>query len=319
MLMGWMQLSAVHATDVASPWLQTRDQNPFVLGSGLPLPPVVPQRGAWQVDATFNVANTELAQTSRSAALLFDAETRESRVGVAWAIGERWTLRASISHFAIGAGVLDGPIEGFHRAFGFDNGDRGRLDTRAPTINVRDDDQQRIALVGRESGPGPAIVDLARVWHRGPDTLGGLSFGLKFATGSASRLGDTGSTDLSLGAFTQHRIGERWTVAARAGVLYQHDNTLLGDRARDLVPYAGAALGYRVGRHWDAILQADAHAALYRGLPAFFGAANLLSFGVSRRFGDRAALFVSLAEDLPALHTTDVVLQLGWRWAGARP
>lgn len=306
---------AVHADDAAPGGLPLRDQNPFVLGSGLPAAPSVPARGGWLVDATLDIANTELAQAGGTSSLLFDAETRSTRVAVAWAFDNRWSLRASISHFAISAGFLDGAVEDFHRAFGFDNGDRDQLGTQAPIIVVRDDGRALYALDRTRSGLGPTLVDLTRVWRGPAGTQSGLSFGLKLATGSESRFSDTGSTDLSLAAFTQRRLGERWTMAARAGVLYQHDNALLGDRARELVPFAGAMLGYRLGERWSAIVQADAHGALYRDLPDFLAAANTLSVGLSRRFGERGALSVTLGEDLPALHTTDVVLGLGWRFA----
>lgn len=311
--------AAAQAEDSSNGWLQTRDQNPFVLGSGLPAPPVVPISGRWRIDTTLNIANTELAESRDDAAFVFDAETRESRVSVAYAFDDRWSLRASLAHLWIGAGAFDSTIEHFHHAFGFDNGNRGQLGTQAPVVDVRAEGALLYALDRRKSGIGPTLVDLTRAWRGGAEGLSGFSLGIKFPSGDQSRLSDTGSTDLSLTAFNQRGLGERWTVAARAGVLYQHDNTLLGDRARELVPFASAMLSYRLGSHWSALLQADAHGALYRDLPDFFASANILSFGFSRRVSQHDAVFITLAEDVPALHTADIVLQLGWRMqVGAR-
>ncbi len=297
-------------------WLQARDQNPFALATGLPLPPAAPSAG-WQLDATFHVANTELAQQRGDSALVFDAETRETRVAFTRAFDERWSLRVSLGHVAIGDGVFDGAISDFHRAFGFDNGDRDRLGTQAPFVEVRDGDRVLRTLTRGRSGAGPTLVDLTRRWDLG-DTTVGLTLGTKLATGNRAGLADSGSHDVSASGFVEHALGERWTVAARAGVLYQSDNTLLEDRAREVVPFAGAAIGYRLGERWRAIVQADAHAELYRDLPGLFGAANLLSFGLSRDSNRHGTFFMTLAEDVPRLRTTDVVLQLGWRLHGGR-
>ena len=177
--------SIAHAEPIPGAWLPTRDQNPFVLASGLPAPPLVPAAGDWMIDATLSIANTELAQTAHGSSLLFDAETRESRLGVAWAFDERWSLRASLAHLSIGDGFLDSAIEDFHHAFGLDNGDRDQLGTRAPTIVVRDDGRALYALDRSRAGLGPTLVDLTRAWRGPAGAQSGLSFGLKLATSTS--------------------------------------------------------------------------------------------------------------------------------------
>jgi len=118
-------------------WLQTRDQNPFVLATGMPLAPAMPDAGTWQVDTTFSIANTEMGLERNQASVLIDAETRETRLSVTYAFRENWSLRGSLAHFHVGAGALDGPVEDFHRLFGLSNGDRGQLGTLAPVVEVR--------------------------------------------------------------------------------------------------------------------------------------------------------------------------------------
>ncbi len=295
--------------------LPIRDQNPFVLGSGLPAAPLIPGAERWQLNATFTLANTELADTQDDASFVFDAETRETRIAAAYAFNTHWSIRATTSHVAIGDGVFDSSIEDFHRIFGLDNGDRGQLGTNAPAIEVRDDGALLYALHGRRSGIGPTLVDVTRAWRGNGADLTGISFGVKLPTGSESRLSDTGSTDLSMAAFAQRAFGDRWLMAGQAGVLHQLDNQLLGeDRARDWVPFASAMLSYRLGAKWGAIAQIDAHAGLYRDLPDFFGDAGTLTFGLTRRTGDHGRLHITLTEDVPALQTTDIALQVGWRY-----
>ncbi|HET9031430.1 MAG TPA: DUF3187 family protein [Dokdonella sp.] len=304
----------VIAAELPSGWLQTRDQNPFALATGLPLAPGIPAAKRWQFDATFNIANTELEQFSGNSSLLFDAETHESRFSAAYAFNDHWSLRGSISHLQISSGFLDGPIERFHRIFGFDNGDRGHLGLQAPTVEVRHDGTVLYALDSSQSGSGPLLIDLTRSWQLAEQGVAGITLGGKFPTGSQSRLSDSGSTDFSISAFTLLALGERLTLGARAGLLYQNDNRLLDNLARSQVPFASLLLRYRLGKKWSAFVQSDAHGALYRDLPDFLGSAsNQLNIGFSRRFGERAEFQASLGEDLPALHTTDVVLSFNLR------
>lgn len=305
---------AALATDTPSAWLLTRDQNPFALATGLPLAPSLPPSGGWQFDATFNIANTELEQFAGNSSVLFDAETHESRFSAAYAFNENWSLRGSISHLWIGSGFLDGPVERFHNAFGFDNGDRGLLGTRAPTIEVRNDDTLLYSLDRSHSGAGPLLIDLTRHWRLANQGMLGIVLGSKFSTGSRSGLSDSGGTDFSLSAFTLLPIGERLTFGARAGVLFQGNNRLLGNLARNRVPFASILLRYRLGENWSALVQSDAHGALYSDLPDILGSAsNQLNLGLSRRFGERVEFQATLGEDLPALHTTDVVLGFNLR------
>jgi hypothetical protein len=305
---------SARADDSLSGWLQSRDSNPFALATGLPLPPSVPRAGTWQFNTTLSIANTELQQFAHGSSLLFDAETHESRFSAAYAFNPRWSVGASISHLWIGGGFLDHSIESFHRAFGFDNGDRGQLGSRAPEIEIQRNGEILYALDRSRSGAGPLLLDLTRNWRVNDDGIAGVSASAKLPTGSRTRLSDSGGTDVSFAAFALLPLGDHFTIGVRGGVLLQNDNRLLGNSARNTVPFASALLRYRLGQKWSAVVQSDAHGALYRDLPAFLsGVANQLGFGLARRIGENGELQLTLAEDLPALHTTDVAINLNLR------
>ena len=97
-------------------------------------------------------------------------------------------------------------------------------------------------------------------------------------------------------------------------MLVLDNSRLLGELARSRVPFASVLLRYRLGENWSALLQTDAHGPLYRNLPDFLGStSNQLNIGLSRQFGDNAELQATLGEDLPALHTADVVITFNLR------
>jgi hypothetical protein len=305
-----------HAVEPAHEWLSVRDQNPFVLASGIPLAPVTASAGQWRVDTTFHIANTELQQSNQRSRVLFDAETRETRVNIAYGLNADWTARVSIGHWWIGDGILDSAIEEFHHVFGFTNGDRDLLGTQAPVIEVRDDEGLLYSLRDGRAAAAPMLIDFTRHWQNDSAHRSGVSFGAKLPVGSRSRLNDSGSIDFSLTAFTTLPIGQSATFAARAGVLYQSDNTLLGNYAEKHVVFASALLAYQLTPNWNVYAQLDAHDALYRKMPDFLGRANVLSVGLGRRIGNHAEAVVTLGEDAPATHTTDVVFGLQLRMAG---
>lgn len=309
--------TGAHAQGIATGWLNLRDQNPFALAGGLPLAPAIPDAGRWQIDTGVSMANTELADARGGSTMLFDAETRETRISLAYAFDAHWSVRASFGHWWIGDGVLDAPVESFHRAFGFDNGDRGRLGTVAPVVLIEREGTRLYSLDRTGAGVAPLLVDISRHWRPDERRLFGVSLGAKFPLGDADRLADNGGIGISLSAFAMTAWGANTTLGARVGVLRQDDNDLLPGLARRHVPFASALLRYRLGQRWSAVAQSDAHGALHRDLPGFFRAANVLSIGVARRVGNNAEIAIALGEDLPALRTTDVVLGLNLRMLAA--
>lgn len=306
--------SLVVSAEYQPGWLSTRNQNPFALISGLPVAPAAPAAGSWQVDASISIANTELAQLRGDSQLLLDTETHESRLSIAHAWNERWSARASFTHLRASAGFLDGPVERFHDAFGFDNGDRGQLDTIAPRIELRRG-SQTLALLSHSRSLGvPLMLDLTRQWQ--PQTYGstGITLGLAIPVGGSTLVDDDDDPELSLSAHTLKELGDHLTVGVRLGVLARDKPDLLGAEAKSLIPFGNLLLRYRLGAKWSALMQADAHDALYRDLPGLAGfAGNQLSFGFARQLAKRGEFVATLGEDVPALHSADVALHLGLR------
>ena len=179
---------------------------------------------------------------------------------------------------------------------------------------MRVDDELRYVLAGPASSAGPLLIDLARQWQFDAGRSAGLMLGAKFPVGHADQLADSESTDVSLSAYGAMPVGRNGQMAARVGVLRQGDNELLGDLARRTVPFASFLFRYRLGERWSAVLQSDTHEPLYRRLPDFLGrTSNLISIGLTRRIGEDPEFQATLGEDLPALHTTDIVFNLNLR------
>ncbi|HEU4664467.1 MAG TPA: DUF3187 family protein [Dokdonella sp.] len=300
---------ALAAADGGAPWLPYRDANPFVAASGLPFPPPSAAPDAWRVDLVASASNTELAFDRGSEHLLYDGELHEARVGVTRAFGERWIARATIGAIAFGDGFLDGFLEDWHRAFGLDNGDRGRLDDDGHVV-AYDDARDRIVLDRNLHAATPLLVDVAWRVPGGPREWQ-LGATLKLPTTHASPLVDDRAVDASLWLAVQSTdAAARVPWGVRVGAMRRGDTELLPARANDVVPFADATLGYVLRPGWDVAAQLQWHGALYdSAIPLLDDAATLaLSSGWRAKGG--WTLRAGLVEDAIAKHAQDVTFFL---------
>lgn len=294
----------------APAWLPVRDQNPFALGAGLPLPPQwLPRAGAWQVGASVTEGNSQLLESTAHSGVVFGAETRETRLSVAYAASDRWTLRGSLGDVWIGTGFLDGPIQRFHRLIGAPRGYRGRLGVQTPFIRVVRGGDVLYTLDRPSEGLAPLLLDAAYAWPHSERANFGVAFGTKLALGSAHALNDTGSTGLYAAAFADAVVFDATQVGARIGYLHDSGNDVLPALARRRIPFGDVYLRTPLPGDWSALLQYDLHGALYRDVPNFLGYAGVFTLGLAHPLGARTRLLLSLSEDVPIGHTQDVALQ----------
>lgn len=294
-------------------WFPARDQNPFVLGAGIPLQPQAPQQpGTWQTDVYVAEANSQLISRSADARVVFGAETRESRVGVSYALDEHWSLRASAGEAWLGGGFLNGAIRRFHDLIGAPQGARGRLGVALPFVQVSSGGEVLYRLDAAAQGAAPLLLDAIRTWSSAPDRTWGLAFGAKLPVGGSRRLGDNGAYGWSVSAFADLPLFGAARFGARVGGLHVDGAELLATLARSDVPFGGVYVHAPLFGQWSAQLQYDAHGALYRNVPGFLGEAGVLTVGVAHPLGRDTQLMLGLSEDVPVGHTQDVVLQVAF-------
>lgn len=291
---------------VAAPWLLHRDANPFVASGGLPFaPPTIAAGERWRIDAVLGASNTEIAFDRGDERLFYDMEVHEARVAVTRSFGEHWIARATLAGTQFGSGFLDSFIEDFHRAFGFTNGDRGRLGGNGHTIDYADARGDAIALTRTRSGVAPLLLDLAwRAPADGHEWLYGAT--LKLPTSHASPLLDDRAIDLSLWLAAQSTAATRLPWGLRAGVTRRGDTDLLPRRANDVVAFVDATLGYFLTSQWSVAAQYQWHDAPYDSAIPMLSAAGDLSLSTAWHARAGWTLRVGLAEDVPARHAQDV-------------
>lgn len=299
--------TVAHAADYApAPWLPYRDANPFVAASGLPFAPPAVAPDRWRADVLLAASNTEIAFDKGGEHLLYDAEFHDARVTLTRAFGERWLVRATIAGTTFGKGFLDGFIEDFHRAFGFSNGDRGRLGSDGHTIAYTDAAGARVVLGRPLRAVTPLLIDvIARTSADGHEWLYGAT--VKLPTSHASALVDDRALDLSLWLAAQSNDAQtRFPWGARVGVMQRGNTRLLSDRARSQVPFADATIGYALHSQWDVAAQLQWHRGLYDSSIPFLDSAATLTLSSAWHARGGWTLRAGLVEDAIPRHAQDV-------------
>jgi hypothetical protein len=296
----------------------TRDQNPLLMGFGLPrpLPAALPVARAWSLAADLNWGSTALMQADGDEALIVDAETREVRLTVRRALTERFTLQASAPYRYVGAGSLDGFIDDWHDAFGLPEGARPVLPEDRMRIAYERDGAVLLDETGRYEGLGDVSLDLGLQLRRDSSSALSAWVSIELPTGAGSFIGNDGA-DISVIAAGERRWGERWSVFAQGGVSHLASSEALAERQRNLVWSGLAGVGVRALPSLDLKLQLDAHTAAFENSDLdYLGEALMLTIGGALRFDSGWRLQLAVSEDVAVESASDVVFVIGFAKEG---
>src|SRR5712671_2948542 len=217
---------ALPATELIGP-LRLRDTTPFNILrlDMLPAHAVRGGRGSWAIEADLSYTSTfvmsdnvmryleargggrrplDAADVAAIQSLGEDAYYVDGEFGVLdltfhYALTSRTSAYSTLPLYAFGGGGLDGTIEGFHNAFGFDNAGREFV--------ARDRFQTVLSLGGLhtvflrapiDGGVGDPVLGLRHSWLFGPRWALVLDGAAKFATRGERTLLSTGANDYGL-------------------------------------------------------------------------------------------------------------------------
>jgi len=296
--------------------LAIRDQNPLTRAAYLPVAAdTLPADSLWQLDAQLQWSNTVNLGATAQERLVVDAESVEVTLSAQRAVGD-WQLRASLPVVRRSAGVLDGFIDGWHRAFGLPQGARPTVPRNAYALTY-----QRLGSAPVSVAAGTALGDMqleaGRMLRTSPTSALSAWVGLELPTGDRTRLTGNGAVDAAGWLAWQQSLAPRWTLDARAGWSHSGGGGLL-PLARN-AGFGTATLGWQATGALQALMQLDAHSALVRdtSLP-FLSEAVLLTLGGRYRLPSGAVFEAGVVEDIQVNHSPDVSFQLRWRWAPGR-
>ncbi len=323
--------------------LPVRDH--FLLGVGFlafePTSAELLERGAWQVEAVWSLANSwavspqidlalrarptrapvtleqleELAKLSSDGGSIFiDGEVSRLLLAIRRGFGRNLQLELRLPLLHFGGGVLDGSIENLHERF--DLGLDGRTGATRDRFLIATTTRQGDVLV-REP-PSFGIGDLvvgAKVRLSGDEsssTRTALEALVKLPTGDDEPIVTSGSIDLGLQFLVSHDF-RSWSIHGAAGALFLGASDRLGIGSQQIYTLLGAVeLG--TGRRTRWVLQLDIGQGPFEELAtARIGEEAIhATFGVKRTMGRRNELFLAATENLQNFtNTADISLHFG--------
>ena len=251
-----------------------------------------------------------------------DGETWRGLLVLRRALNERWHIGVDVPLVGQENGVMDGVIDTWHDLSGLPEGERPGMERNRLAYRYRQTAGNDAALDNPAWGLGDVrLVATRRLGDAArDDTRYAVTAAVELPTGDTDDFTGSGGTDLSVGlAASRSALFDRDNLGgwARAGVTAVGDGGPLDDRLRDVVPWASAAVGWRVHPRVALVAQVDVHRGLYDSrLEELSDTAVMLTAGVQIEVGGGRRLDIAIGED-PAVDTApDVILHVALRRTG---
>ena len=264
--------------------LLTRNQSPLLASFGFPgaLPARLPGAGETRVAATLNWANAAAVETTDLYDYTLDAELRELRFRVEYALGPRFAAFMELPWREVSGGSLDGVVEDWHDLFGLPDGSRGKLPRNQLLVEYGQDGELLLHL-DRETS-GIADIPVALGYQVAASDRNSLAAWLtvKLPTGEANGFTGSGATDVALSLSGQSRLADRWELFGQVDAVWLGRGELLPAWQEQFAWSALAGLSWNVWRALDLTVQLHANSRVFDVVATdFAGDAVVLTFGGS--------------------------------------
>lgn len=291
--------------------LAVRNQFPLVLPA---LPPSFESaRPGDSFSLSLSHSSVNLVQNTSQWTVGLDMEITELAFRLAKRIGERFQLSATVPILVFGSGVMDEPLEWYHRTFGFPDYGRESRPDNSFLYEVSKDG--RLLIKGQNGRIGIGDVRLAAqycVYSTNP--VISLRAEVELPTGDAKSGYGNGSLDTGLSVLVDGQLGRSVMVYGNAGIVFPGD--LKGYERVDLDEFGFAAAGVEVllSERFSALGQVIVQGMPFpkTGISEIDGTSLILSLGARYRSGPNT-IEVSLTEDPGVSGAPDFTLSALYR------
>jgi hypothetical protein len=304
-----------HSEALQSGPFQTRDQNPFSMVYGQPLPTGarLPEPGRATYAVALDIANTLNLNESADETLLLDFESYVLTTSLSYSPAVNWALKIDIPLIYRGSGFLDHTIDNWHTRFGLPRASRAKTaDDQLSIVHTRNG-LTDVDIGASTSGIGDTQFSLGRQFVASDDSAVSLWVAVDLPTGERDILTGNGAVDYSVWIATENRLYAAWAVDANVGVTLPGDSVIATTPTRDAVAFGHAGLQWSVIPFIDLKLQLAAHSAYYKDTRMkMLGRSYILVFGGTVKLGRCSALDIGVSEDIKVGSAPDVSFLASW-------
>ncbi|BCM94274.1 hypothetical protein IAD21_06177 [Abditibacteriota bacterium] len=292
-----------------------------------PQAPEVLSPGKSCYGVAFHVANDLLIPAdSNGSRVEEDFETGRVQLNYSRGIGKGWEVGARTNAIVRDNGLLDGPIEFYHRLLSLPGNGQDAPAGRENIPRNRDilffqDANGNGVDEASASGLGDTTLEVRRQLSSGKNASA-ARFAVEIPTGNGSKILGSGGFDAGIGLDARHEFGSRLALFGSANIFIYGDSKI--PNAQNSGIGGGLGLEFKAGKRDSILAQVDAQSRTITTGNSFADRTPVLaSVGYKHRFSDNRTLFASFSEDgdftnynVPALGNIgpDFTLSVGMQW-----
>ncbi len=304
---------------------QTRDQNPFNLIQGQPLPvnAAIARKNQLLWTSTLTITNTSNVQQLPDEAIQLDYESYRLNLGLQYGFSNNWAVSMTLPFIYKGGGFLDDSINSWHHFFNQPQGNRPNVANNQYNIQRVQNGVMTTNLQSASSGIGDLQLSLAYLLTTSTTNRISLWTGLKLPTGDSAKLNSNDAIDASIWLALNHQLAQHWFFNTNAGVVLPAI-IITGSRnannsgISDQVLYGHAMLAWQVLDGLDLKLQLAGHTSYYKnsGL-LLLGSTYFTTFGGTIHLNRCNNIDIGINEDIKVAASPDVSFLFTWRHQGS--
>lgn len=305
----------ISASAHADPFL-SRDQNPFTLvyGQPLPTPARLPQAEELKYALSLEITNTLNAEATASESLYVDFEAYDLTLGGIYGLSERWALKLDLPVIYRSGGVFDHAIDEWHKLFDLPRASRPAVDDDQFSLFYSNHVATDIDMDSAQSGIADAQLGLGRSLLQTAEHAISIWAAIDVPLGDADKLTGNDDLDYSLWLAGSSLVGEQAIIDANLGVVLPGDSVLTSLETKDLVFFGHAGAQLDLNPAFALRLQLAGHSGYYKDTDLdFLDSALILIFGGAVNIGKCSAIDIGLSEDIKAGASPDIGLLISWK------
>ncbi len=309
-------LIALAATNAnTSPFL-TKNQNPFTLvyGQPLPTPARLPRIESLNYALSLDISNTLNAEATVNESLYVDFEAYNLTAGGIYGLSDNWALKLDIPVIYRGGGVFDHAIDEWHKFFSLPRASRPAVADDQFRLIYTNAGTTAVDLNSSQSGLADVQLGLGHSLYQTAGQALSLWAAIDLPAGDKSKLTGNDDLDYSFWLAGSTRVGERSELDTNLGVVLPGDSVLAGLQTENLVFFGHAGAHTALNPTIALKLQLAGHSRYYQDTTLdFLGSAVIIVFGGAINIGKCSAIDIGFSEDIKVGASPDASLLISWK------
>ena len=308
---------AFHPTTYAEFYL-TRNQNPFTLFQGQPLPLSASRLSeGWHLQQSLDISNSLNSQSDNSQNLLVDFESYYLNTRLTRALNKNWSLTLDIPMLHRGTGIFDSAIDSWHKALGLPRASRPNVANNQFAIRYSQNSIPQVQILQSSTELGDISANIGYHLKQSPGLQIVLWIGAELPSGNATQLAGNAHTDVSLTLAATLMPFPRWQIDMNLGVVAPGGNLIASNPTADNVWYAYLAADWQLIDWLQLRVQLESHQSYFvNSTLGLMDKANVIVFGGTININKCNLLDIGVSEDIDVGASPDISVLFSWRYRG---